>query len=66
MKDLTEMIIKEDTRKSMKLLYWYIVIKSLQLALKTKTSGNPKMFPTGLELALENGDMSLDIFNVKI
>ena len=24
------------------------------------------MFPTGLELALENGDTSLDIFNVKI
>ena len=65
MKDLTEMIIKEDTRTSMKLLYSCIGIKSLQLALQTKTSGNLKMSPTGLELALENGDTSLDMLNVK-
>ena len=62
MKHLIEMIIKYDTRTSMKLLYLHIVIKSLQLVLKTKTSGNPKMFPTGLELALENGDTCLWIY----
>ena len=62
MKHLMEMITKEDPRTSMKLLYLHIVIKSLQFVLKTKTSGYPKMFPAGLELALENGDTCLWIY----
>ena len=57
-----EMITKEDPRTSMKLLYLHIAIKSLQFVSKTKTSGYPKMFPTGLELALENGDTCLWIY----
>ena len=56
------MIIKQDTCTRMKLLYLHIVIKSLTLVLKTETSGNPKMYPTGLELALENGETCLSIY----
>ena len=53
------MIIKQDTCTRMKLLDLHVIIKSLTLALKTGTSGNPKMFLTGLELALGNGETCL-------